>query len=149
MAYDLDATDWILLRELQANARITRNELGQKAGLSGPAAGERIRRLEDAGVITGYHAAIDLSKVGRTISAFIRVRFSGGKYDAFERLVEQTPQILECHHVTGDDCFIIRAAVATMSELEDVSALLSRFGPTATSIVYSSALERRIIEAAG
>jgi Lrp/AsnC family leucine-responsive transcriptional regulator len=147
-ALDLDETDWALLRELQAHARITLSEASRRVGLTAPAVGERMRRLEESGVVRGYHAAIDLEKTGRPLLAFIRVRFSGGKYDAFERLVERSPEILECHHVTGEDCFIVKAAVATMPDLERLSSSLAKFGPTATSIVYSTTLERRIIDAA-
>jgi Lrp/AsnC family leucine-responsive transcriptional regulator len=146
-ALDLDETDWTLLREFQAHARITLSEASRRVGLTAPAVGERMRRLEESGVVRGYHAAIDLEKAGRPLLAFIRVRFSGGKYDAFERLVERSPEILECHHVTGEDCFIVKAAVATMPELERLASSLAKFGPTATSIVYSTTLERRIIDA--
>ncbi len=102
--------------------------------------------MEEYGAIRGYHAAIDLEKIGRPISAFIRVRFSGGKYDAFERLVEKTTEILECHHITGEDCFIVKAAVATMADLERLASSLARFGPTATSVVYSTVFDRRVLD---
>jgi Lrp/AsnC family transcriptional regulator, leucine-responsive regulatory protein len=146
--YDLDETDRTVLRELQANARITLSELSRRVGLTAPAVGERIRRLEEAGVISGYHAVVDLEKIGRTISAFIRVRFSGGggKYDTFQRLLERSPEVLECYHITGEDCFIVRAAVATISDLERLSSSLARFGDTTTSIVYSTTIQRRIFE---
>jgi Lrp/AsnC family leucine-responsive transcriptional regulator len=145
-AFDLDDTDWSLLRELQANARITLSELSRRVGLTAPAVGERMRRLEEAGIVRGYHAVVDLEKVGRTITAFVRLRFVGGKYDAFKRVVERSHEILECHHVAGEDCFIIKAAVVRMADLERLASSLSRFGSTATSIVYSTTLDRRIID---
>lgn len=145
--FELDDTDWALLRELQADARVTLSEASRRVGLTAPALSERMRRLEDAGVVRGYHAAVNLNKLGRPILAFIRVHFSGVKYDTFERCVERTPEILECHHITGEDCFIIKAAVANISDLERVAAALSKFGPIATSIVYSTVLERRIVDA--
>jgi Lrp/AsnC family leucine-responsive transcriptional regulator len=144
--FDLDDTDWSLLRELQANGRITLSELSRRVGLTAPAVGERMRRLEEAGIIRGYHAVVDLEKVGRMITAFVRLRFAGGKYDAFKRVVERTHEILECHHVAGEDCFIIKVAVARMADLERLASSLSRFGSTATSIVYSTTFDRRIVD---
>jgi Lrp/AsnC family transcriptional regulator, leucine-responsive regulatory protein len=144
--FELDDTDWALLRMLQAHARTTIADAGRSVGLTAPATAERIRRMEEYGAIRGYHAAIDLEKIGRPISAFIRVRFSGGKYDAFERLVEKTTEILECHHITGEDCFIVKAAVATMADLERLASALARFGPTATSVVYSTVFDRRVLD---
>lgn len=146
MAAALDDTDWALLREVQADARITLSEAGRRVGLSAPAAAERLRRLEETGVIAGYHAVVDLSKLGRPISAFIRVRFNGGSYKRFERFLDETPELLECHHITGEDCFIARASVADMSQLERIASALSVFGPTATSIVYSTRLKRRVVD---
>ncbi|MGZ5233024.1 MAG: Lrp/AsnC family transcriptional regulator [Burkholderiales bacterium] len=146
ITYELDDTDWALLREFQVDARMTLAEASRKIGLTSPAVGERLRRLEESGVIRGYYADIDLNKVGRTITAFIRVRFTGGKYDLFERLLDRSPEVLECHHITGEDCFILKAAVASMSDLERLASSLSQFGSTATSIVYSTVLGRRVID---
>lgn len=145
--FDLDDTDWALLRELQSRARVTLSDVSRRVGLTAPALGERMRRLEESGIIRGYHAELDLQKIGRPILAFIRVRFSGGKYDAFERLVKRSSDILECHHITGEDCFIIKAAVVTMSDLERLTSSLAHFGATATSIVYSTVVERRVVDA--
>ncbi|HEY1977664.1 MAG TPA: Lrp/AsnC family transcriptional regulator [Candidatus Baltobacteraceae bacterium] len=145
MTFDCDDTDWALLRHLQQDARVTLAQAGRIVGLTPPAVAERIRRLEEHGVIRGYHAAVDPTKLGRAISAFIRVRFTGGKYEPFERLIEATQEVLECHHITGEDCFIVKVSVATMSDLESVAAALSRFGPTATSVVYSTVIDRRLI----
>jgi Lrp/AsnC family leucine-responsive transcriptional regulator len=141
--FELDDTDWSLLAELQNHARTTIADMGRRVGLTAPAAAERLRRLEETGIIRGYHATVDLEKLGRPISAFIRVRFNGGKYDAFERMIEKSDDVLECHHITGEDCFIVKAAVATMHDLERLASSLSRFGSTATSVVYSTVLDRR------
>lgn len=145
IAYELDDTDWALIRELQADARITLTEASRRVGLTAPAVGERVRRLEEYGVVRGYHAEVDLDTVGRGISAFIRVKFSG-KYELFERLVEQSPEILECHHITGEDCFIVKAAVPKMSDLERLATSLGKFGSTATSIIYSTILHRKVLD---
>jgi Lrp/AsnC family leucine-responsive transcriptional regulator len=147
MTFDLDSTDWAILRALQKNGRTTIAETARMVGLTPPATAERIRRLEDQGVVRGYHASIDLEKIGRPICAFIRVRFAGGKYEPFEKVVERSEAILECHHITGEDCFIVKAAVGTMSELEELATALGRFGPTATSVVYSTVFDRRVIDA--
>ena len=143
--FELDETDWSLLSEVQSNARTSTAEIGRRVGLTAPATAERLRRLEENGVIRGYHAAIDVEKIGRPIFAFIRLRFNRGRYDAFERLVKKSTAILECHHITGEDCFIVKAAVASMAELERLAAALSHFGPPATSVVYSTAITRRNI----
>ena len=147
LAFELDGTDWALLSELQQHARMTIADAGRRIGLTAPATAERLRRLEEAGVIRGYHALLNLEKLGRPLTAFVRVRFSGSRHDVFQRTVERMPEILECYHITGEDCFIMKVAVATMHDLERVSSALSQFGSIATSVVYSTMLERRAITA--
>lgn len=140
----LDDVGWRIVQELQADGRMPFAELGRRVGLSTPAVIERVRRLEEAGVITGYHAAVDPAKIGRGILAIVRVR--GGMGDASQRLyrvIEGCPEVVEAHHVTGDDCFTCKVYVGSVAELERVIGELAIHGSTTTSIVLSSPVERR------
>lgn len=142
----LDEIDCRVLVELQRNARITATEVGRRVKLSTPAASERLRRLEQAGVITGYHATVDLAMLGFTIQGFVRLKHAGSNYKPFRAMLAKTPAILECHHITGDDCFIMKIAVKSMAELEALAAGLAAFGATTTSIVYSTFVTQRPAE---
>ncbi|MGH2619999.1 MAG: Lrp/AsnC family transcriptional regulator [Anaerolineales bacterium] len=135
----LDLTGWQILRELEANARLSFAELGRRVGLSLPAVAERVRRMEDAGIITGYQVRLDPTKVGRPISAFVRIRLHDHiTCERLEQLLADLPEVLECHNLTGDDCAIVKVAVPTIPDLEQVIQRLKGFGQTTTSIVLSS-----------
>ena len=149
LAYDseklLDATGWELVEALQEDARLPFSELGRRVGMSAPAVAERVRRLEEAGIITGYHAEINTEKIGYPLLAFTRLSAPGDKVGAICALLNELPEVLECHRITGDDCFIIKLAVSSVTHLEE---LLNRFGPygrTTTSIVLSSPVRRRTL----
>jgi Lrp/AsnC family leucine-responsive transcriptional regulator len=113
---------WRLLRELQADARLSFAELGRRVGLSLPAVAERVRRMEEAGIITGYHAEVSLSKVGLPITAFIRLNVPRDRYPAFTALIHDLSEVLECHHLSGSDSFILKGPTS-ISHLE---ALIDR-----------------------
>jgi len=135
----LDSTGWQILRELEANARLSFAELGRRVGLSLPAVAERVRRMEDAGIIMGYQVRLDPIKVGRPISAFVRIRLHDHiTCERLEQLLADLPEVLECHNLTGDDCAIVKVAVPTIPDLEHVIQQLKGFGQTTTSIVLSS-----------
>lgn len=136
----LDDIDWKILQELQANARTAFAELGRRVGLSTPAVAERVRRMEDAGVILGYHAQIDPAKVGLPMQAFIRVNVAGDKLTKFAALVQECPEVLECHRVTGSESFIIKVAVSDNTHLEHVIDSLMPYVATTTSMILSSPL---------
>lgn len=138
----LDRTDLLILNALQENARLSFKELGYLVNLSSPAAAERVHRLEETGLILGYQAVIPPEKVGCPIQVFIRLRTTSEKYPKILAVVETLPEILECHHVTGDDSFVMKAAVSSMERLEDLIARISPFGETSTAIVMSSPLKR-------
>ena len=142
----LDATDWKILRELQKNARITYAELGRKINLTTPAVIERVRKLEDAGVITGYRAEIDTAKVGLPITAFIRMSITGVDFSQIVKICTESNEVLECHRGTGGDSFIIKVAVASVEHLQTVIDKLTPYGITTTSIVLSSPVKNRLIE---
>jgi len=135
----LDPTGWQILRELESNARLSFAELGRRVGLSLPAVAERVRRMEDSGIITGYQVRLDPIKVGRPISAFVRIRLHDHiTCERLEQLLADLPEVLECHNLTGDDCAIVKVAVPTIPDLEHVIQQLKGFGQTTTSIVLSS-----------
>jgi len=143
----LDPIDWRILEELQRDARLSSAELGRRVHLSAPAVAARVGRLEDAGVITGYRADLSLAALGLDVVAFVRVRSETSVHRALLAALESRREVLECHHVTGEDCFIVKVATASLAHLEEVVAELARFGSTTTSIVFSTAIARRTLTA--
>ena len=142
----LDDVGWKILAELQDNARVSFAELGRRVGLSAPAVTERVRKLEDAGIITGYHAAINLEKIGLPITAMVRIGNPGKKSPEVSRLAEAMPEVLECHRITGQEGFILRVSVPSVHLLEDLLDRFEPYGATTTSLVLSSPVPRRTIE---
>src|SRR5436309_8148868 len=130
----LHATDWRLLELLQEDARLSFAELGRRVSLSPPAVAERVRRLEEVGVLTGYHAEVDVAKLGFPMQAVVRI-IAGARLS--EQLVPQLvriPEILECQRVTGQDSFVVRVAIRSVDHLEDVlHRLAPHDGDTITS----------------
>ena len=143
--YKLDRVDWHILQLLQENGRFTYAEIGRAVGLSAPAVAERIHRLEEADLIEGYHAQINPAKVGLHVLAFVRVSVPREKYPKFTVLVNQLPQVMECHHVTGVEAFILKVAVASVEELERLVEQVGKYGATMTSVVMSSPVKRRTL----
>lgn len=141
--FSLDATDWRLLEALQSDGRASYAELARAVSMSASAVTERVRRLEEAGVITGYTAVIDHERIGLPVLALVRLRYPHGNYKPFRDLLAATPEILEAHHVTGDDCFVLKVAARSMRHLEEVAGRIGGLGSVTTSVVYSSPLERR------
>jgi Lrp/AsnC family transcriptional regulator, leucine-responsive regulatory protein len=142
----LDEIGWKILRELQENARLSFAELGRRVNLSIPAVTERVRRLEDAGIITGYHAEVNAEKIGLPITAFIRMNIVGDMTPRLTALLKELPEISECHRGTGGDSFIMKVNVASVHHLERLIDLLLPFGTTTTSIVLSSPVAKRTLE---
>ncbi|MEU3060467.1 Lrp/AsnC family transcriptional regulator [Streptomyces subrutilus] len=141
--YSPDATDWRILEVLQRDGRASFTELARSVSMSASAVTERVRRLEEVGVITGYTAVVDAEKLGKSILALVRLRYPHGNYKPFHALLDSTPEILEAHHVTGDDCFVLKVAARSMSHLEELTGRISGLGSVTTSVVYSSPLPRR------
>lgn len=142
----IDLIDWKILEELQQNARTSFAELGRRVNLTTPAVIERIRKLEDAKIITGYRAEIDTAKVGLPITAFIRMSISGVDYSKIIKVAEESNEVLECHRGTGGDSFILKVAVSDVEHLQNIIDRLVPFGITTTSVVLSSPVKRRVIE---
>ncbi|CAL9285557.1 HTH-type transcriptional regulator LrpC [Streptomyces sp. SudanB148_2056] len=141
--YSPDATDWRILDLLQRDGRAGYAELARAVSMSASAVTERVRRLEEAGIIQGYAAVVDPERIGLPVLAFVRLRYPTGNYKPFHDLVAATPEILEAHHVTGDDCFVLKVAARSMRHLEEVSGRIGALGSVTTSVVYSSPLPRR------
>ena len=144
--YALDDADAAILRELGADARIARAELARRVGLSAPSVGERVRRLEDAGVIVGYHARIDPRRLGYALAILIRARPSPGRMGDMADAIRKTSQIVRCERVSGEDCFIAWAHVRDVAEMEAVIDRLVPFGATNTSLVQSEPFAERMVD---
>lgn len=141
----LDSTDCKLLGCLQEDARLSFRALGRRVGLSQPAVADRVRRLENAGVLTGYRGQIDRAAAGLPIAAFLRVRCTTDKFKAVQRLACDLPAVLECHHVTGEDCFLVKVTAAAMSDLEATIERFREHGETVSSVVLSTVAENKPI----
>ncbi|MER8232353.1 Lrp/AsnC family transcriptional regulator [Streptomyces sp. NPDC101490] len=144
-AYVPDATDWRILEALQSEGRATFAELARTVAMSPSAVTERVRRLEETGVITGYTAVVDQERLGLSVLAFVRLRYPNGNYKPFHDLLDTTPEVLEAHHVTGDDCFVLKVTARSMRHLEEITGKIGALGSVTTSVVYSSPLARRPI----
>ncbi len=139
----LDATNLRLLEELQADGRVSLAELGRRVGLSAPAVAERLRRLEGEGVITGYRAMIDPRKLGYGLGVAIRIRPAPRQLADVAKLARDTPEVVECHRVTGDDCYVMTAYVRDVEHLEALIDQFAAYGQTTSAIMQSSPVPRR------
>jgi Lrp/AsnC family leucine-responsive transcriptional regulator len=139
----LDRTGWRLLNELQQNARLTYTELGQRVGLSLPAVTDRIRRMEAAGILRGYHAEVDLERVGLPVQAIVRLESIGGRScDYVASQANQIPEVLECYRVIGEDSIVVNVVATSVNHLTRVIDQLSHYGIPTTSIVRSRPMKR-------
>jgi len=148
MAYEPNLLDEInrrLLDELQRDARVAFAELGRRVGLSAPAVAERVGRLEREGVITGYRAEVDPRAIGYQLAAVVRVRPFARQIHKIPEIAAQTPEIVECERITGEDCYLLRLHVRAMDDLEPVLDRFTPFGQTTTSIVHSAPVPRRAL----
>jgi Lrp/AsnC family leucine-responsive transcriptional regulator len=137
----LDATDHKLIAALQADGRLSFNALARQIGLSQPAVAERVRRLEKAGIIAAYRAVVDRAQGGLPLTAFLRLTCRGDRYQAVWRMARELPQVLECHHMTGRDCFLVKIAASTMAEIEQLIDRFRAQGETESALVLSSVVE--------
>jgi Lrp/AsnC family transcriptional regulator, leucine-responsive regulatory protein len=139
-----DAIDLAILRALAANALIPVAELARLIGLSSPSTAERVKRLEETGVITGYHAAIDPAALGLPFAVHIRIRPMPGQHSKLVQVMTDLTEIVECHRITGDDCFIATAHVASVAAMETLIDRILPYGTTNTAIMQSSPVPRRM-----
>jgi Lrp/AsnC family leucine-responsive transcriptional regulator len=141
----LDTVNRRLLRELDADPRITMSALARRIGMSAPAVSERIQRLEQAGVITGYRVEISPAALGLPVTAFVRIRPAAGQLPKIADLARETPEISECHRISGEDCFLIKIHAARIEDLEKTLDKFLLYGQTITSIVVSTPVPPRTL----
>lgn len=142
----LDSIGWRILSELQRDARIPYAELGRRVGLSTSSAMERVRRLEEAGIITGYRAEVHPSNVGYPVLAFILINVVGDFLSHIARVSRDMPEVLECYKITGRDSFIMKVAVPSVSDLQLLIDRMTPFVATTTSVVLSEIVTTRVVE---
>jgi Lrp/AsnC family transcriptional regulator, leucine-responsive regulatory protein len=141
----MDSIDRALVSALQDDARLSYAELGRQVGLSAPAVAERMRRLEASGIITGYHASVDLKKAGYGIVAFVRLTSAPDLAPQLERLAVNTQEVIGFHRVTGSEGYVMMLAVTSVEHLEQIVVKFLPYGQTTTSIVLSSPVTWRKI----
>jgi len=143
MSANLDNTDWAIIEQLQQDARLSLSELGRRVGLSSSATTERVRQLETRGIITGYHAVVDLAKVGYAVLAIVRLKYPGNRHQPLHQLLAERREILECLRTTGDDCYTLKVAATSMEHLETLMNEMAGLGSTTTAVVYRQTLPAR------
>jgi Lrp/AsnC family transcriptional regulator, leucine-responsive regulatory protein len=139
----LDDTNLALLSELQGDARLTLAELGRRVGLSSPAVAERLQRLEETGVIGGYRAIVDPRAVGYALGAVLRIRPAPRQIPKVAEVAERTPEVVECHRITGEDCFILKVHIPAVDQLDRILDRFLLYGTTTTSLVQSTPVPLR------
>lgn len=142
----MDNTDYRILEILQNNGRISMKDLGQSVGLTAPAVSERVKKMEDQGIINGYKAMIDFAKLGKTISAFIDLSMPSENYNKFLEYAKKSDLIIECHHVTGGDSLIIKVLVDDILALESLIDDIKHYAKTNTSIILSSPIANKVVD---
>lgn len=142
-ASGIDLIDKTILKALTSDARISYAELGRKVGLSPSAATERVRQLESLGFIKGYRAEIDWQALGFPLTAFVRLTCDGTHYRPFLKFLPSLDAVQECHHLTGGDAFLLKVALRSVAQLEELIEKLLPFGVPTTSMVLSTPLKRR------
>lgn len=146
----MDGTDWAILEELQRDSRVSYSELGRRVHMSSPAVAERVRRMEQTGVITGYHATVDPQAAGWPVLALVRMQCFGARCILQHvDTVKAWPHILELHRVTGDVCSELKVLAASMADFEAVVDRLAEFGQPSSTLVLSSPLGRGTIQRPG
>jgi Lrp/AsnC family transcriptional regulator, leucine-responsive regulatory protein len=132
-----------LLGELQQNARLSIAELGRRIGLSPTATAERLRQMEEAGILRAYTVEIDREALGLDVMAFIRMNCNGMNYHRLLEFVQSLEEVRECHHLTGGDDLLLKVTTTSMNDLEALIEALLPYGTPVTSLVLSSPVERR------
>jgi Lrp/AsnC family transcriptional regulator, leucine-responsive regulatory protein len=140
---ELDTVNVRVLEELQRDPRLTMSELGRRIGMSSPAVTERVRRLEEAGVICGYRLELNPAALGLPITAYVRIRPSPGQLSKIAELAQQIPEVVECHRVTGEDCFVLKVYIPAIDQLDRLLDCFLLYGLTTTTIIQSSPVPLR------
>ena len=142
---EIDAVNRRVLEELQRDARLTMSELGRRIGMSSPAVTERVRRLEEAGVIRGYRLELNPAALGLSIAAYVRIRPNAGQLPKIAELAQQIPEVVECHRVTGEDCFVLKVYIPAIEQLDRLLDIFLLYGSTTTTIIQSSPVPPRSV----
>jgi Lrp/AsnC family leucine-responsive transcriptional regulator len=145
----LDEVNLGLLRALQLDPRQPTAKLARTLGMSAPAVSERIQRLREGGVITGCRLDVDPRALGLPVTAYVRLRPGPGQLSKVAELAQQTPEVVECHRITGEDCFLVKLHVAEVSGIEAILDRFLAYGQTITSIVQSSPVPQRALPLPG
>ncbi|MCP8465344.1 Lrp/AsnC family transcriptional regulator [Pseudomonas sp. ZM23] len=140
----MDKYDRALLAALLENGRLSFAELARRINLSPPAVADRVARLEADGVITGYHASVDLTKMGRSIQCLIEMRLNDHRSSSMLDPLLEIPQIIDCYRITGESCVMLKVAVSCTRELEELIDRLAQFGTSRTSLILSTPFAQRI-----
>ncbi len=141
----LDPVNLRLLAELQDNPRLSMSELARRVSMSAPAVTERVQRLERSGVIAGYRMDVDPAALDLPVTALVRIRPGPGQLPRIAAAAQQTPQVVECHRITGEDCFFLKVHARSIGALEDVLDRFLLLGQTTTSIVVSTPVPLRAL----
>lgn len=141
----MDITDYKIIEILQEDGRISMKDLGKIVGLTSPAVSERVKRLEESGIIQGYKAIVNPDKLGRVIKSFINISLPSENYSSFIEYAKDDNRIVECHHITGEDCLLLKVIVKDMYELEKVIDKIKQVGKTKTSVILSTIIESKSI----
>ncbi len=139
----LDNVNIRLLEELQQNPRLTMTELGRRVGMSSPAVTERLRQMEEAGIVSGYRLEINPVVLGLPISVFIRIRPSPGQLPKVAALARDIPEVVECYRITGEDCFLMKVHIPAIDQLENILDAFAAYGSTTTSVIQSTPVPLR------
>ncbi|HEV7127305.1 MAG TPA: Lrp/AsnC family transcriptional regulator [Ktedonobacterales bacterium] len=140
---ELDAVNLRVLAELRRDPRMTMSALGRRIGMSAPAVTERVRRLEESGVIRGYCVDLDPAALGLPIAAYVRIRPNPGQLPRIAELARRIPEVVECHRVTGEDCFVLKVHIPAIEQLDRLLDGFLLYGSTTTSIIQSSPVPLR------
>ncbi|OKI37283.1 AsnC family transcriptional regulator [Saccharothrix sp. CB00851] len=140
----MDGVDWALLEALQEDARLSYNELARRVHVSPPTVAQRVRRLENAGVITGYRATVDPTAVGRSVVALVRMKCYGPRcITVHPELLDDCPEVVEVLRLTGDICSVVKVVTTSISELERLLVRLGGYGETSSAMVLSTPIPWR------
>ena len=141
----IDSINLRILEQLVANPRLSMSELARRVGMSAPAVTERVQRLEDAGVIAGCRLELDPGALGLPVAAYVRIRPAPGQLRRVAEIARESPEVTECHRITGEDCFLIKVHVRAVDRLEEVLDRFLAYGQTTSSIVQSSPVPPRAL----
>ncbi len=144
----VDKLNWLILEMLQQNARTPLTEIAKKVGLSSPSVAERIQKMEDAGIISGYKTQLNMENMGYTLGVYISIKIRFGQMKHFTDLVKTLPEICECHKLTGNDCMLMKGFVRDPKHLETLNEKLATYGELTTSLVLSSVVEGKLYNSA-